>query len=344
MGHGQQRIGRNGSAGRPPAPGGEWTRPRKARASHNGKRLTPLVERLVEERREVLQLLAALRSALPAPDDIDGFVGELDRLDEYDRVLTLAISDAHSGLDLAVPEVRAVYDGLLMIGRRLREDLQTMVPWRLRPDLQAALATITVRDEDLWRDVDAASMRQANGSAGTLLPPPLRGVTLPGVDRLEVWLFDQPRPLLQVIAGEHEVDPEGHPMDLAQRISTRLSDVAYLSGVLAKRLSSKERGVLARYVAAGVTQFALMKTAWREDMAPAWAGTGPVPSEAGARLRALGLVFLGRIEHDVEAVAMPQTLQHRLGRILVADHPEAMARICHEHRVYLRMMADSPEA
>jgi hypothetical protein len=297
---------------------------------------------MVEERIENLRLGRALKAVAVRPAEVPALAGQIERLEEYDRLIALGICSLETEGRRSDQIDREMHARLFEIGAHLRGELRAILPFGLRRLVQRACAAARVTEADVRADLERlADTERVRRHFGTL-PRRGRRIWLPEHGRLEDWLRELPVAWLRCIAGAHAAARGGSRAELAERLATLLMDPSAVAACLVERVGPPERALLARYVGMHQAQVSLLSDEDEAALAPSWNGRGEMPACAGARLRAHGLLFLGWLEGTTEVISNPEDQRRLLARLLFEHHEDALRDLSPLHRDLLEEAARRP--
>ena len=257
------------------------------------------------------------------------------------------------------PEPASTIPQLLQLAEALRGDVVDVLDSGDRKAFERCTTEVMAIEAEVWMQVDELRARKRKGGrkrrpkgrdAGSLAltdvevqrageeawgegkkPPPLPGrrqvaeaerVPLPADDApLVAWFERMPAPWLQGLAIVHGL-PAAGPVPLAERVAGMLSTPGALERILRERLGASEREKLALLLAMDFLPLGGAASDASEVFEVDWDWTLGLPAPVGAKLRAVGLVHVGRVGRS-RVAAVPPPLRGPLAAALVAVDPDA---------------------
>jgi hypothetical protein len=301
--------------------------------------LERLASRIVSEKLRVLRLIRALDRAGVSPEDLEAMAAPLVRLAEYDDLLTQTLATLYC----ENPEDSAsgdVIEQLLQIGEHAGDEVLDSLPPERREDFVRAQDEVAASEPEVWHEVEALRRRVTGAPSRAAEEPrqgPLSGGevaeragrvvgalahgrrgALPGQKRarseewrelpspdapLAMWFARLPDSWREAIGMMHDIEPgEGgrvSPMQLVKR----LTDRRWLRRFVAERLGDTERELLQDVLENVIGLEGEPELQAMFDVP--WDWRKMLPPTSGGRLRAAGLVHVGKAVQTKVALVPP---------------------------------------
>ncbi len=294
--------------------------------------------------------VAAVREPLVRLAEVDDMLTAI--LDGYERFgcEPAASGDLESGA--SIPQ-------LLRVAEALRGDVADALASPDRKAFERCGPEVMAIEAEVWMQVDEFRARQRSGGrkprakAGDAGRFPLTDVearhaadatwgegkepprpagrkqvaeaeraSLPPDDApLVAWFERLPVPWLQGVAIVHDL-PTAGTIPLVERLAARLSASGSLERILVERLGASEREKLAILLAVGPLPLGAATSDASEVFEVGWDWTLGMPAPVGSKLRAVGLVHVGRVGRS-RVASIPPPLRGPLAAALVAVDPDA---------------------